>query len=220
MKTQPTKLLMALLFSSAAFVANTALADDSKEAKDSKDSTVSASTSRCTSTVDTSCGVKAIITTCTGSTPSTATKSEEKDDDTHKSKDKDTAHNKNDRDYNDDFHKDHLDHSKEAAGNKISICHRVGGSRVNLTVANDGYASGHSKHDLDTIGRCEDFDVDKASDDSKADKDRDHKISLSDRGYSAGLTPAQVTCLSNLPNAANSSISIQSPTRGGARTLH
>jgi hypothetical protein len=213
MKTQPAKLLMALLFS---VISTAAIADDSKESKDAKDSNVTASATRCTSQVDTSCGIKVVVTNCTGSTPSTSTKSGEQDDSSHKSKDKDAKDNKNDRDRNDDLHKDHANHSNDSVGNKISICHRVGAARTNLTVANDGYASGHTSHDLDTIGRCEDFDTDKSSDDSKADNDKDHKISLSDKGYSVGLTTTQVACLAALPGM----VSIQSSTRGGARTLH
>jgi hypothetical protein len=221
MKTQPAKLLMALLLSmgSIAFVAAPAFADDGKNKNDNSgkndDAKFSAPASPCTTTENTSCGIKVQVTSCPSLPESKSTKDEEKDDNSHDSKDKDSK-SKNDRDYNDDFHKDHVDHSRDATGNKIAICHRMGGARVNLVVANDGYASGHSKHPLDTIGRCEDFDAIKASDDSKADKDKDHKISLDDDGYRKGLTPAQVTCLGNLPGT----VTLQSPTRGGARSMH
>jgi hypothetical protein len=249
MKTKPAKLLMALLLGmgSSAFVASVALADDSKEAKDSKDSHVSASSATCTGQLVSACGLKVVKTTCTGSTVPSSSKDKDGKDDTddssHLSKDKDSHDNKNDRDRNDDFHKDHGDHSNDAYGNKISICHRMGGAVVSLTVANDGWASGHSKHDLDTIGRCADFDADKNSDDaknSKDDKDKDHKISLSNTGYSMGLTTTQIACLNGSPgstytingttypgaglNSGSFAISIQSvnqgPSRGGARTLH
>jgi hypothetical protein len=225
MKTKPAKLLMAMLLGmgSLAIVSTSALAEDSKDSKDSKDSNVTASTQRCATNVDTSCGVKVLLTTCSGSSASKDTKSDESDDSKHTSKDKDSKTGKNDRDYNDDMHRDHKDRSqgsnKEADG-KISICHRMGGAEVSLTVANDGWLNGHSKHPLDTIGRCEDFHAAKDSDDSKEDKDKDHKISASDAGYAAGLTTTQIDCLSKLTGNGTSSISIQSPTRGGARTLH
>ena len=99
----------------------------------------------------------------------------------------------------------------------------MGGAVVSLVVANDGWLSGHSKHALDTIGRCEDFDSKKSDDDSKEDKDKDHKMSASDAGYSIGLTTTQISCLSRY-NTGNSTITIQpasqGPSRGGARTLH
>lgn len=248
MKTQPAKLLMTLLVGSMAIASGSALADDSKysdnskSSNDSKDSNVSSSTARCTGQLVTACGLKVVTTSCTGNTVPTSDRGheQESDDDKHDSKDKDSHDSKNDRDRNDDMHKDHHDHSSDSYGNKISICHRMGGAEVSLTVANDGYASGHSKHALDTIGRCSDFDADKSSDDSKADKDKDHKISLSDTGYAMGLTTTQIACLKGSPsstftingvsypgaglNTGNVALSIQSaaqgPSRGGARSLH
>lgn len=245
MKTQPAKLTMSLLLAIGALASASAFADDSKnsgdsKSSDSKNSTVAASSARCTGQLVSACGLKVVTTTCTGSSVPSSTKSEESDDDSHKSKDKDTHDNKNDRDRNDDFHRDHADHSNDSYGNKISICHRMGGAEVSLTVANDGWASGHSKHALDTVGRCDDFESNKSSDDSKADKDKDHKSSLSDAGYSMGLSTTQIACLkgstgSNYTingvtypgaglNNSNFSVSLQSPSqapsRGGARTLH
>lgn len=244
MKTKPAKILMGLLLGlgSVALASSPAFADESKESKDSKDSknsSVSASSAKCTGQLITACGLKVVKTTCIGSTVASTAKSEEADDDKHKSKDKDSK-SKNDRDYNDDSHRDHADRSHDSEGSKVSICHRMGGAEVSLTVANDGWLSGHSKHALDTIGRCADFDAAKDSDDSKEDKDRDHKISASDAGYGMGMTTTQVACLkgstgSNFTingtsypgaglNSGNFSISVQSaaqgPSRGGARTLH
>ncbi len=242
MKTKPAKLLLALMlgFTSLAFVSTSVLASnsddskneqedkdkkdkedkdakDAKDSKDSKDSKDASDSASCTDKLIQACNLsfQVIQTTCTGSQPTSAIKSEENDDDKHKSKDKDSK-SKNDRDYNDDSHKDHADRSKDSVGNKVSICHRMGGARVTLTVANDGWLSGHSKHALDTIGRCADFDEAK-NDDSK--KDGDKKISASDAGYSRGLTPAQITCLSNLPGNITIPSSNQGPSRGGVRTL-
>lgn len=238
MKTKPAKLLMALLFGlgSTTIFSTAAFADDHDH-----NSAVSASSANCTGQLITACGLKVVKTTCTGSTVPTSEHGHENesDDNSHHSKDKDSD-NKNDRDYNDDSHRDHHDHSNDPKGSKVSVCHRMGGAEVSLTVANDGWLSGHSKHALDTIGRCADFDTDKSSDDSKADKDKDHKISASDAGYSLGLTTTQIACLKGSTgstytingttypgaalNTATSSISIQSPSqgpsRGGARTLH
>ena len=74
------------------------------------------------------------------------------------------------------------------------------GPKSSLVVANDGWLSGHSKHALDTIGRCgDDFDNAKNDDDSKEDKDKDHKISASDAGYAIGLTPSLIACLKGAP---------------------
>jgi len=243
MKTKPVNLLLSLMlgFASMVFVSTPAFADsdkdakdakdaqdakdakdtkdakdakdtkDSKDAKDTKDSSDSAS---CTSKLIAACGLNVIQTTCS-SYPSSSTKSEEADDGKHKSKDKDSK-SKNDRDYNDDSHKDHVNRTSDSVGNKVAICHRMGGARVNLVVANDGWLSGHSKHALDTIGRCEDFDEAK-SDSSR--KDSDKKISASDAGYDRGLTPSQIDCLSNLPGNITIPSSNQGPSRGGVRTL-
>ncbi len=41
---------------------------------------------------------------------------------------------------------------------KVTICHRMGGARVTIDVDDDGYFHGHSKHPMDTEGRCEDQD--------------------------------------------------------------
>lgn len=209
MKTKPAKLLLALLFgmSSMAFVSTSAFAADSKESKDSKDSKVSENTAQCKGVVNNSCGVSVIVTTCTGS----STPTDDKDADKSKDKDSKSDKSKSDKDRadNDDSHRDHADRS---AGEKVSICHRAGGARQTLLVANDGWLSGHSKHTLDTVGRCVDFD-DAKNDDSKKDSDKD--ISASDAGYKK-LTPSQIDCLSNLPG----NVSFQPGTRGGARTLH
>ncbi|MDD2721175.1 MAG: hypothetical protein PHH47_07705 [Gallionella sp.] len=231
MKTKPAKLLMALLLGmgSVAFVATTAYAEDSKDSKDSKDSGDGKSTStapKCTGQVISDCGVKFVLTTCTGSTVASSSKDkdgkDEGDDKNHESKAKDSD-GKNDRDRYDESHRDHADRSGDAKEGKIAVCHRMGGAAVSLVVANDGWLSGHSKHALDTVGRCEDFDAAKKDDDSKEDKDKDHKVSASDVGYSIGLTTTQVACL-NKYNTSNSTISIQAagqgPSRGGARTLH
>jgi hypothetical protein len=219
MKTKPAKLLMAMLLGmgSLAFVSTSALADNSKDSKDSKDSSgSSSSTPSCTGQPMSTCGLNIVKITCAGTTISASSKDksgkDEGDDDTHKSKDKD-SNNKNDRDYNDDMHKDHHDHSADASGNKVSICHRMGGAEVSLTVANDGWLSGHSKHALDTIGRCADFDKDKSDDDSKSDKDKDSKISASDVGYSLGVTTTQIACLKG---SSSSSYTIGGKTYPGA----
>ncbi|MDD4929102.1 MAG: hypothetical protein PHP85_07495 [Gallionella sp.] len=226
MKTQPAKLILALLFSLGSVVSASAFAGDdnkdSKESKDAKDSNRSVSTQRCTGELISACGLKLVKTTCTGSSVDSSTKSEERDDETHHSKDKDAKDNKNDRERAEDSRKDHADRS---SGPKVSICHRMGGAEVSITVANDGYLSGHSKHALDTIGRCADFDTAKNEDDSKAEKDKDHKISASDTGYSIGMTTTQIACLKAAGlNSSAFSISVQSPgqapSRGGARTLH
>jgi len=211
MKTKPAKLLMALMlgFGSLAFVSTAVYAEDSKESKESKDSEdskdskdsetkSSSSSSTCTTTQMDACSLSIYKTTCTDAThiadiKSKAEKSEEKDDDTHKSKDKDSK-GKNDRDYAEDSHKDHANRSADSEGGKISICHRMGGAEVSLTVANDGYLNGHSKHAMDTVGRCTDFDDDDKSKESK-DKDKDSKVSASDTGYSQRITHSIVACL-------------------------
>jgi hypothetical protein len=41
---------------------------------------------------------------------------------------------------------------------KVVICHRMGNARVTLDVDDDGWFHGHSKHPMDTEGRCEDQD--------------------------------------------------------------
>lgn len=41
---------------------------------------------------------------------------------------------------------------------KVTICHRSGGANVTITVDDDGYFHGHSKHVLDSLGKCEDQD--------------------------------------------------------------
>jgi hypothetical protein len=189
-------------------------AKDAKDAKDSKDSKDVSDSASCSSKLIAACGLNVIQTTCS-SYPSYSIKSTEVDDGKHKSKDKDSKF-KNDRDYNDDSHKDHVNRSNDSVGNKVAICHRMGGARVNLVVANDGWLSGHSKHALDTIGRCEDFDEAK-NDSSK--KDSDKKISASDAGYDRGLTPSQINCLSNLPGNITIPSSNQGSSRGGVRTL-
>lgn len=226
MKTKPAKLLMALLLGvgSLSFAATAAFAEDSKDSKDTKDGETKSSSSAptCTGKVVSDCGVKFVLTTCTGSTASASSGNDEHDDTSHESKAKD-SNNKNDRDRYEESHRDHADRSGDAKEGKIAVCHRMGGAAVSLVVANDGWLSGHSKHALDTVGRCEDFEAIRRDDDSKEDKDKDHKVSASDVGYSIGLTTTQVACL-NKYNTGNTTISIQPPSygssRGGARTLH
>jgi len=224
MRTKPAKLLMALLLGmgSLAIVSTPAFADDSEESEDSS------SVTGCTGRVIYDCGVKFVQTTCPGSTVSASRndESDESDDESHESKAKDSD-DKNDHDRNEESHRDHLDRSAgsehQEGDGKIAICHRGGGAETSLVVPNDGKASEHYKHDLDTVERCEDFHARKDDDDSKEDKDKDHKISVSDVGYSSGITTTQVACL-NKYNTGNSTISIQppkqGPSRGGARTLH
>jgi hypothetical protein len=247
MKTKPAKFLMAMLigFSSMTFVSTAALAGEHEhEHEHENDSTASTS---CTGQWVTACNVKVFKTTCTGSTFSSETKSDENDDDDHHQSEHDRdqrdSHGKNDRERNDDSHKDHADRSQDSDVNarKTTICHRMGGEEHSLLVANDGYASGHSKHTLDTIGRCADFDKDKSDDDAKEEKDKDHKSSLSDAGYSMGLTTTQIACLKGSPDSTftiggktyrgaglnSSKVTFnlpstgpsQGPSRGGARTL-
>jgi hypothetical protein len=250
MATKPTKLLMTLLLGlgSLTFVSAAAWASDgSKDSKDSKDSeSKSASAaSGCRGTLITSCGLKLIKTTCSGAASSSKSyevKSEENDDAKHESK-ANNSENKNDRDYVEESHRDHRDRSQDSEGNKVSICHRMGGAEVSLLVANDGWLSGHSKHPLDTIGRCADFDDKEksAKDEERKERDEDTKISASTAGYASGLTPSQISCLKGSPsetysvngvsypgggiNTNNPSISFniqsstQGPSRGGARTL-
>jgi len=201
MKTQPAKLLMALLLglSSSALITTSAFADDSE---DSSSSSSSSSAKKCSDKLVSACGLQVIATTCTGTIPSSSKDkdgNEETDDDSHKSKDSDGGHDRKDHE---DSHADHHDRSHESGHEKISICHRMGGAEKSLTVANDGYAGGHSRHALDTIGRCEDFNKDKENDDSKAEndknndeKDRENKSSLSDAGYSIKLKLNQIACL-------------------------
>lgn len=203
MKTKPAKLLMALMLGlgSIAFVSTAAYADDdkSKDTETKSTDTKSGSTSSsCTTTHMDACSLSIYKTTCTDAATiadikSKGEKSEEKDDDTHKSKDKD-AKSKNDRDYVEDSHKDHANRSSGSEGGKVSICHRMGGAEVSLLVANDGYLNGHSKHALDTVGRCGDFDDDDRSKNSK-DKDTDTKVSASDSGYHQRITQSIVACL-------------------------
>lgn len=222
MKTKPAKLLMALLFTfaSTAFVS------------------LPAQASQCKGKVITACGLQIIKTSC-DSTVSSATKSSEADDPAHNSIAKDANH-KNDHDYNTVSQKDHPNLSRQSLGNKISICHRMGGAETTLTVSNDGWMSGHSHHDLDTVGRCTDFDAEKIADDSKLDVDKDHKISASDAGFGMRLTTTQIACLKGAHNtnyviggqtyhgaelnSTHFTIQIQatkqSPSRGGSRTLH
>ena len=201
MKTKPAKLLMAMMLGmgSLAFVSTSALADDSKDSKDSKDTSGSSSSApSCSGRPMTTCGLNIVKITCTGSSISSSSKDksgkDESDDDSHKSKDKDSG-GKNDRDRYQESHQDHKDRSNDPNDGKIAICHRMGGAEVSIVVANDGWLNGHSKHPLDTIGRCADFDKDKSDDDSKADKDKDTKISASDVGYSLGVTTTQIACL-------------------------
>ncbi len=234
MKTIHAKFWITLLF---VLGSCTAFAEESKDT-DSRDSHVSPSNAECTGELISACGMKVVKTACTGNSISAQTSADESDDTSHLSKEKDTD-NKNDHDYYVESHKDHSDRSKYPLGNKLSICHRMGGVERTLLVTNDGWLSGHSKHDLDTIGRCSDFDAAKLSDDLKTDSDKDHKVSASDTGYSMGLTTTQIACLKGSPgqtftingtpypgaglNSSNFAISFQSPTqgpsRGGARTL-
>jgi len=250
MKTKPANLLLALMlgFTGMAFVSTSAIAgddnsskqeQDAKDAKDSKDAKdakdakdtedAKAASSSCTSKLVEACGLKVIETTCSVAKFSSATKDkdgkDESDDKDHESKAKDSD-GKNDHDRNNDAHHDHKDRSqgesKEGDG-KVSICHRMGGSEseVSLTVANNGYSSGHSKHALDTIGRCDDFKAIKDSEDSKDNKDKDSKISISDTGYSVGLTTSQVSCLNDKSSSTVSyTIPAQKASRGGVKSLH
>lgn len=250
MKKTSAKLLISLLLGvgGLASFSTSALA----EHDDERNSSVTANSTKCTGELITACGIKVVKAKCTGSSVSSNIQREEENDDDdhhhadHDSNRKDGSHSKNDHDYNDDSQRDHKDRStgsdKEGDG-KISICHRMGGAEHSLLVANDGWASGHSKHALDTIGRCEDFESRKNSDDLKNsddDHEKDHKIAISDAAYSMGLTTTQIACLKGSPNtpftingvsnpgaglnSSNFSISIQSanqgPSRGGARTLH
>lgn len=232
MKIKPANLVITLLFG----LGSMTFASYSVLAEDSKNSTVSAGSAKCTGELISTCGLKVIKTTCIGSTVSSATKSGEADDESHLSKDKDSSP-KNDRDYNEDSHEEHEDRSAESLGNKVSICHRMGGSESTLLVTNDGWLSGHSKHTLDTIGRCADFDAEQAD---SSRRDSDSKISASSAGYSIGLTPSQISCLKGSPGSSytingiaypggglnNSNFTInlpspsQGPSRGGVRTLH
>jgi len=214
MKIKPAQLVMALIlgFGSLTFVSTAAWASsESKDSKDSKDSETkstssTSSTSSCKGTLITACGVKLIKTTCTGAASSSKSydiKSEENDDSKHESKAKD-SNNKNDRDYAEEGQRDHRDRSNDSEGSKVSVCHRMGGAEVSLLVANDGWLNGHSKHPLDTIGRCSDFDAKENSaksdssstkDADRKERDEDTKISASSAGYASGLTPSQISCL-------------------------
>ncbi|MDX8378895.1 MAG: hypothetical protein R8K48_02455 [Gallionella sp.] len=250
MEMQPTKLLMALLLGmgSLAFVATPALADSSSNPKNSKDSSSHSPT--CSGQLITACGQRVMATTCPGSSVSSETKSGEAEDTDHKSKDKDKdkdSKGKDDHDRNEMSHRDHLDRTQgtyEEGDGKVTICHRMGGAEVTLTVANDGWFSGHSQHALDTVGSCADFD---AEENDANQKYSDTSISVSDAGYAAKLTPAIIACLKGSPSETftirkpndstgtavqspgggfnNSQVSLsivipgQSPSRGGARTL-
>lgn len=257
MKTKPAKLLLALLFGFCTMAATAAYADDSKDSKDSKDTTSTPTPTGCTGKWVVACGITVFQTTCTSNViPSTSkdkSGKDESDDEAHKSKEKDTdskgKEGKNDRERFDESHRDHADRSNDPDDGKIAVCHRMGGAEVSLVVANDGWLSGHSKHALDTIGRCSDFDDDKSKDDSKEEKDksddeksRERKSSASDVGYAKGLTIGQISCLKgptttsytiggttypgaglNSPNTTFTFPSTgpsQGPSRGGARTLH
>lgn len=50
---------------------------------------------------------------------------------------------------------------------KVTICHRMGNAEVTLDVDDDGYFHGHSKHPLDTEGRCADQSGGKYTDNQK-----------------------------------------------------
>ena len=88
----------------------------------------------------------------------------------------------------------HVDHSQRMGSSpdgKITICHRMGGARVTLDVPDDQVngvkAHGHGKHDMDTIGRCE--DEDEGGDDSR---DTVHRAKLSQNPV---VTSSVTACL-------------------------
>lgn len=187
MKTTTSKLLLALTmcFSVAAVHAGDDKGDKSgkysSKEKTSTKSTNVASPESCSSVVvATVCG-PIQKTTCTSTAGSTAFDAAEKSKEAERTKnDKDhTKDNSGDRkdhterqhDDKDDLYKKRdqtkdspdgyrweQENSNKVKQSKVTICHRMGGANVTLTVDDDGYYHGHSKHPLDSLGKCEDQD--------------------------------------------------------------
>lgn len=155
----------------------------SKEKVSTKSTNVAASETCGSVVVATECG-SIQKTTCTSTAGSAGMK---KLDDAEKSKeaertknDKDhTKDNSGDRkdhterqhDDNDDLYKKRdktkdspdgyrweQENSNKVKQSKVTICHRMGGANVTITVDDDGYYHGHSKHPMDSLGKCEDQD--------------------------------------------------------------
>lgn len=198
-----------------------------------------ASIQECKGELITACGVAVVKTTCVNHQVSAATKADESDDPSHDPNVKD-SNLKTDKDYHEESQEQHYDRSSDNLGSKLSICHRSCKNEVSLLVSNDGWMSGHSKHALDTIGRCSDFDDEEIQDRGKPELDQNHKLSISNEGYEMGLTTTQIACLKGSPdksftingvtyngadlNSCDFTISLQPeshlPSRGGVRTLH
>lgn len=166
---------------------------------------------KCTGELVTACGVQVVVTTCGGTLPANC-KNESDDNGEHHSEIDIANGNKGDCERNREMHASHADHSNADNANdrKIAICHRMGGSETSMVVSQDGWANGHSRHPLDTVGRCdEDLSCENPS--------------LSDVGYAMNLSKAQIACLNTAYNKSNVTITLQparyAPSRGGARTV-
>ncbi len=187
MKTQPSKLLLALAvcFSMAAAHAE----GDGKSSRSSKDtsgkSTNTVVTTGCTSTVQaTACG-PVQVTTCasSGSTTAAAISAAQKNKDAERHKDdgKDRGDGKDhsESDHGNNSKYSSRDNSKDDGDDnygrpygyrweqsnsggvkqrKVTVCHREGGARTTVDVDDDGRYHGHDNDPMDTIGACEDQD--------------------------------------------------------------
>lgn len=157
------------------------------DSHDSHDSIVSASNASCVGQVISVCGMKVLKTKCTGVTVSSSVSSSDQYDEDRDHGDSDS------RKYNEVSHLTHEDRSDEDSGRYVTICHRMGGAETPVSALNDGSLHGHANHVLDTVGTCEHFDSEL---DSTSTANADRTISASDSGFAAGITAAQVACLS------------------------
>jgi len=183
MKNTPSKLLLALTlcFGVAAVQADEDKYKDNNKNKESTKSTNVASSESCGSVVvPTACG-PIQKTTCTSKSGTSKISEAEKTKETESHKnDKDHTkdnsgdrkdhtereHDDNDQSYKKrDKSKDRSDgyrfeqeNSNGVKQDKVMVCHRSGGANVTIVVDDDGWYHGHSKHVLDSLGKCEDQD--------------------------------------------------------------
>ena len=182
------KLLVALLFGlgSMTFAATAVYADSShsNNGNDDHENEGSGSTTNCSRSVVSACGLQIVKFTCQtqGRSDDDENDSEEhqngesdnrdndKDNNGHSytQDDEDSPSNHPGQDYSFDYtdpegvshHVTTSERMGTAPDGKLTICHRMGGAEVTLNIPDDQIngvrAHGHGDHDMDTIGRCED----------------------------------------------------------------
>ncbi|MDD2776909.1 MAG: hypothetical protein PHU06_13215 [Gallionella sp.] len=243
MKNTPSKLLLALTL---CFSVAAAQADENKyENKDNKNKESTKSTNvkspdACSSVVlATACGsIQKTTCTTTGSTTKISDAEKSKESEEHKNDKDNTKDNSGDRkDHTEREHSDndssyqHRDRTKDKSDgyrweqtnsngvkqDKVTVCHRSGGANVTITVDDDGWYHGHSKHILDSLGKCEDQDdkAGKYKSGGKNNKDVEYiykdasSSTTSIASCATGCNVAGVTC----------KVINTRPSRGGAKVV-